>query len=44
MIFATANKHKLREMRELLLRLFATQLPPHDVHGRSTMPSMSSDH
>jgi len=26
-----------REMRELLLRLFATQLPPHDVHGRSTI-------
>jgi DNA mismatch repair protein MutL len=26
-----------REMRELLLRLFATALPPHDVHGRSTI-------
>jgi DNA mismatch repair protein MutL len=26
-----------REMRELLLRLFATDLPPHDVHGRSTI-------
>jgi DNA mismatch repair protein MutL len=26
-----------REMRELLLRLFATDLPPHDVHGRATM-------
>jgi DNA mismatch repair protein MutL len=26
-----------REMRELLLRLFATQLPPHDVHGRATI-------
>jgi DNA mismatch repair protein MutL len=26
-----------REMRELLLRLFATHLPPHDVHGRSTI-------
>jgi len=25
------------EMRELLLRLFATDLPPHDVHGRSTI-------
>ncbi len=25
------------EMRELLLRLFATELPPHDVHGRSTI-------
>src|SRR5207248_2715087 len=24
-----------REMRELLLRLFATDLPPHDVHGRA---------
>ena len=26
-----------REMRELLLRLFATDLPAHDVHGRSTI-------
>jgi DNA mismatch repair protein MutL len=26
-----------REMRELLLRLFATELPPHDVHGRATI-------
>ncbi len=26
-----------REMRELLLRLLATTLPPHDVHGRATM-------
>jgi len=26
-----------REMRELLGRLAATQLPPHDVHGRSTI-------
>jgi DNA mismatch repair protein MutL len=26
-----------REMRELLGRLFATNLPPHDVHGRSTI-------
>jgi DNA mismatch repair protein MutL len=25
------------EMRELLLGLFATDLPPHDVHGRSTI-------
>ncbi len=25
------------EMRELLQRLFATELPPHDVHGRSTI-------
>jgi DNA mismatch repair protein MutL len=27
----------VREMRELLLRLFATDLPPHDVHGRATI-------
>ena len=26
-----------REMRELLARLFVTSLPPHDVHGRSTI-------
>jgi DNA mismatch repair protein MutL len=26
-----------REMRELLARLFATALPPHDVHGRATI-------
>jgi DNA mismatch repair protein MutL len=26
-----------QEMRELLLRLFATDLPPHDVHGRATI-------
>jgi DNA mismatch repair protein MutL len=26
-----------REMRELLLRLFSTELPPHDVHGRATI-------
>jgi DNA mismatch repair protein MutL len=26
-----------REMRALLLRLFATDLPPHDVHGRATI-------
>ncbi len=26
-----------REMRELLVRLFATTLPPHDVHGRATI-------
>ncbi|MDZ4673705.1 MAG: DNA mismatch repair endonuclease MutL [Gemmatimonadota bacterium] len=25
------------EMRELLLRLFASTLPPHDVHGRATI-------
>jgi DNA mismatch repair protein MutL len=27
----------VREMRELLFRLFATDLPPHDVHGRATI-------
>jgi DNA mismatch repair protein MutL len=26
-----------RERKELLARLFATALPPHDVHGRSTI-------
>ncbi len=26
-----------RSRRELLVRLFACQLPPHDVHGRSTI-------
>ncbi len=26
-----------RELRELLLRLFATNLPAHDVHGRATI-------
>jgi DNA mismatch repair protein MutL len=26
-----------REIRELLLKLFATDLPPHDVHGRATI-------
>lgn len=26
-----------REVRELLTRLFQTDLPPHDVHGRSTI-------
>ncbi|HZM28156.1 MAG TPA: hypothetical protein VFB89_12480, partial [Gemmatimonadales bacterium] len=25
------------EMRRLLLRLFGTELPPHDVHGRATI-------
>jgi len=25
------------EMRRLLLRLFETELPPHDVHGRATI-------
>jgi DNA mismatch repair protein MutL len=25
------------ERRQLLLRLFATTLPPHDVHGRATI-------
>ncbi len=31
------------EMRELLLRLFATELPPHDVHGRSTIVQLSRE-
>ena len=31
------DKLSEREIRELLLRLFATTLPPHDVHGRSTI-------
>jgi len=26
-----------QEMRQLLVRLFATDLPPHDVHGRATI-------
>lgn len=28
------------EMRALLVRLFATRLPPHDVHGRATLVRM----
>ena len=31
------NRLGEREMRQLLLRLFATDLPPHDVHGRATI-------
>jgi DNA mismatch repair protein MutL len=31
------------EMRALLLRLFATDLPPHDVHGRSTIVQLPLD-
>ena len=31
------------EMRELLRRLFATSLPPHDVHGRSTIVQLSRE-
>ena len=31
------------EMRELLRRLFATSLPPHDVHGRATIVQLSRD-
>ena len=31
------------EMRSLLLRLFATDLPPHDVHGRSTIVQLPLD-
>ena len=32
-----------REMRELLGRLLATTLPPHDVHGRSTIVQLPKD-
>jgi len=32
-----------RSMRELLLRLFACELPPHDVHGRSTIVQLPRD-
>ena len=31
------------EMRALLVRLFATELPPHDVHGRSTIVTVPVD-
>jgi DNA mismatch repair protein MutL len=31
------------EMRELLVRLFATDLPPHDVHGRATIVQLPRD-
>jgi DNA mismatch repair protein MutL len=31
------------EMRKLLADLFATQLPPHDVHGRSTIVTLGRD-
>ncbi len=31
------------EMQELLARLFATALPPHDVHGRATMVQLPRD-
>lgn len=31
------------EMRHLLLRLFETALPPHDVHGRSTIVTLATD-
>ncbi|HEU4587484.1 MAG TPA: DNA mismatch repair endonuclease MutL [Gemmatimonadales bacterium] len=31
------------EMRQLLVRLFATDLPPHDVHGRSTIVQLPRD-
>jgi DNA mismatch repair protein MutL len=30
-------------MRRLLLRLFETDLPPHDVHGRSTIVQLPRD-
>jgi len=32
-----------RSMRELLQRLFACELPPHDVHGRSTIVQLPRD-
>ena len=32
-----------REMRELLVQLFATELPPHDVHGRATVVQLPRD-
>jgi DNA mismatch repair protein MutL len=32
-----------REMRELLTRLHATELPPHDVHGRSTIVQLPKE-
>ena len=32
-----------RSMRELLTRLFACELPPHDVHGRSTIVQLPRD-
>ncbi|MEO8448852.1 MAG: hypothetical protein ABI647_03620, partial [Gemmatimonadota bacterium] len=31
------------EMRGLLLRLFETELPPHDVHGRSTIVRLTRE-
>ncbi len=31
------------EMRALLVRLFETELPPHDVHGRSTIVKLPLD-
>jgi hypothetical protein len=31
------------EMRRLLLELFETELPPHDVHGRSTIVTLAVD-
>ncbi len=31
------------EMRQLLLRLFETELPPHDVHGRATIVQLPRD-
>jgi len=32
-----------RSMRELLARLFACELPPHDVHGRATIVQLPLD-
>jgi DNA mismatch repair protein MutL len=31
------------EMRQLLLRLFETELPPHDVHGRATIVQLPKE-
>jgi DNA mismatch repair protein MutL len=32
-----------REMRELMVRLLGTTLPPHDVHGRATMLQLTRE-
>ena len=32
-----------RSMRELLVRLFACRLPPHDVHGRATIVQLPTE-
>ena len=33
----------LDEMRDLLARLFACELPPHDVHGRPTIVQLPKE-